>query len=135
MTYQLFSDTRCIYACTHVYYGRARNALDCKVHQCNAINTDVTLITQRVNRDVLPRENQNYPCFNLSSSHMFLARPIPVVSQPVLPIAPKFQIISLSHGAPAAPTLCIGYSQLINVVPANFAQRALLSKVLLNQQI
>lgn len=98
--------THCVYARTRVYYGRARNASGCKTHQCNAINTNVTPIMQRVNRDVLPRENQNYPCPTLFASRMFLARPIPVVSQPVLPIALKFQIISLNRGAPAAP-ICV----------------------------
>lgn len=37
--------------------------------------------------------------FHLSPPRMFPARPIPVVNQPVLPIALKFQIISLSRGA------------------------------------
>lgn len=92
-------------------------------------------ITQRVNRDILPRENQNYPGFNLSSSHMFLACPIPVVSQPVLPIAPKFQIISPSHGAPAASTCVYWIFVACKRRPGEFRAKSLLSKALSNQQI
>lgn len=101
MTSQLFSDTHCVFARMRVYYGRT----------CTRFELQGPLVQRHKHR-----RNANYAkgeprCFAAREPKLSLFRPllvphvpIPVVSQPVLPIAPKFQIISLivSHGAPAA---------------------------------
>lgn len=59
------------------------------------INTSVTPITQRGDRDVLSRENRNYPpLFSFPLCHLVTREP----SLP-LPIAPKFRIISATVAA------------------------------------
>lgn len=96
----------CTRACIrdHSSCGCTRNA-SCKV-QCGTINTGVTPITRRVNRDVLPYENRNYPC---SISPRPVRSPLvlfPSPASPVFPITLKFQIISLTRGAGCTDLPC-----------------------------
>lgn len=77
----------------------ARNAHGARL-RCGAINTGVTPITQRVDHDVLSRENRNYP-----PAFLF---PSPSCAHPTgrrrtalpFPIAPKFRIISATVASP-----------------------------------
>lgn len=63
--------------------------------RCGAINTSVTPITQRVDRDVLSRENRNYPLPPRPPLSCALCPTLPS------PIAPKFRIISATVALPS----------------------------------